>query len=268
MEYKKINLEKVIYILCGVFLFFLFRRGGDSKYRVAIILIPLCFFYSYKLENFRTIKKYKDIYLTAFMYILMLIIVFIFSKNHGGDRIDDLLGMSFYSIILLLALITLKIPNKIYCRLIPLITILSFGCIERGLKDIYIHKDQLNWYRVAGYTYTTVYAAEIGLFCIFGFLAIQLYKNKYVKSLYIFYTAITLLIIYYTKSRNTMLMLPLTLTILYFIKNIKKGIVAIIITIFLMIFLIKNPLEINGIKRLSSISNIEKIKKDARVHIF
>lgn len=268
MNYKKIDLEELIYILIGIFLLFLFRRGGDSKYRIAICLIPLCFYYSYKLENFKMIKKYKSIYLSSFLYLVMLGIIFIFSKNRGGERIDDLLGMSFYSIVLFLALINIKIPIKIYEKLIPIITVLSFGCIERGLKDIYLHREYLDWYRVAGETYTTIYAAEIGLFFIFGFLAIQIYKNKYIKFFYVFYTMITLLIIYHTKSRNAMLMLPVTLTIIYFIKNTKKGIIAIVMTVLLIVFLIKNPLEINGINRLSSISNTERIKKDARVHIF
>lgn len=32
---KNINLEKIIYVLLILFYFFLFRKGGDTKYRIA-----------------------------------------------------------------------------------------------------------------------------------------------------------------------------------------------------------------------------------------
>lgn len=63
-----------------------------------------------------------------------------------------------------------------------------------------------------------------------------------------------------------MLMLPITLAILYFIKNKKRGI-QIGIVLFLG-FLLKNPYQVKGINRLSTISSIEKVKNDIRIDIF
>ncbi|WP_304206449.1 O-antigen ligase [Fusobacterium perfoetens] len=265
---KNLSLEKVIYILNIIFFIFLFRRGGDSKYKLAIILIVICFFYGYKIGNLKILKKYKGIYISSLAYLSILFLVFLFTKNKGSERIDELLGMSLYSIILFLSLINIELSSKIYKLVIPIISIFSLGAIIRGLEDMYIHKENLAWYRLAGGTYTTIYAGEIGIYFILGILAMLVYKKMYVKLLYIIYICLSLLIIYYTKSRNTMLMLPLALAIIYFLKDRKKGIIVMIGAFLFMGFLIKNPCQIKGIDRLASISSIEKIKKDARFEIF
>lgn len=99
---------------------------------------------------------------------------------------------------------------------------------------MYLHLDQLNWYRLSGRTYTTIYTGELGIYFFVGIIAIFIYKNKYLKLGYLIYTLVSLILIYYTKSRNTMLMLPTTLAILYFIKNRKRGLqIGIVLILFL-----------------------------------
>lgn len=265
---NKLNLEKIIYILTIIFFFFLFRRGGDTKYRIILLLIPLCFYYSWKIKKFKVLKTYRDIYISAFLYISMLILIFIFSKNKSGDRVDDLLGMTLYSIILFLALININVSEKMYTIIFPLITFFSVESIVRGFLDLWEHKDQVEWYRLAGRSYTTIYAGEMGLFFVIGFLCILIYKNRYIKMAYIVYSFLILIIIYFTKSRNAMLMIPITIGSTFFIKNIKRGSIAFILIFILIGFIVKNPYNIEGFNRLSSISSLEKIKTDARVKIF
>lgn len=265
---NRLNLEKIIYILIIIFFFFLFRRGGDTKYRITLLIIPLCFYYSWKIKKFIALETYKNIYISAFLYIGMLTLIFIFSKNKNGGRVEDLLGMTLYSIILFLALINISVSEKIYKMIFPLITFFSIESIIRGFLDLWKHKEQLEWYRLAGGSYTTIYAGEMGLFFIMGFLCILIYKNKYIKIAYIVYSFLILIIIYFTKSRNAMLMIPITIGSIFFIKNIKRGSIALILVFTLIGFIIKNPCNIEGFNRLSSISSLEKIKTDARVKIF
>lgn len=265
---KNINLEKIIYTLLMLFYFFLFRRGGDTKYRIAWLLIFTMGLYLYRFRDFELVKKYKKMYVISLIYIGVLFFNFFMSENRAGERMNVLLGMTIYSIGLFLMIINFKIEKKIYKILLLVMSFFSIGSLVRGIEDLYLHLDKLNWYRLAGRTYTTIYAGELGVYFFLGVLAIFIYKNKYLKLGYIIYTLITLVLIYYTKSRNTMLMLPITLAILYFIKNKKRGIQIGIVLFLFLGFLLKNPYQIKGINRLSSISSIEKVKNDIRIDIF
>lgn len=265
---KNISIEKIVYLLLGIFYFFLFRRGGDTKYRIAWLLTITIGMYLYKYRDFKIMKEYKKIYIIGFVYMGLLFFNFIMSENKTGERLNSLLGMSIYSIGLFLILINFKVERKIYKILLMVMSFFSIGSLMRGMADLYLHIDKLKWYRLAGRTYTTIYAGELGIYFFIGIIAIFVYKNKYLKLGYMIYTLIALILIYYTKSRNTMLMLPVTLAILYFIKNRKQGIKTGIILVLFLAFLLKNPYQIKGLNRLSSISTIEKVKDDIRVDIF
>lgn len=264
---KKINLDMITSIIGIGYLFFLFRRGGDSKYLFSLLLIFLSIFYMFK-DRFKIIKKYKYMYISGFFYLICLGIVFKFSINKGNKRVFDLLGMSLYSVIFFLSSININLDLKKYKKIIPIISLFSLDALYRGVMDIYINWNHLNWYRISGKTYTTIYAGEIGIYVMIGIISIFLYKNIYLKIGYITYTTLSIVILFYTKSRNSMLMIPLALALTYFIKNIKRGSVVIFITLLCSILLVKNADKIEGLERLATVSTIEKIEEDARYNIF
>lgn len=259
--------DNLIIIFTTCYLFFLFRRGGDTKYIFSILLSIIGVFCAYK-NRFATIKTYKLVYIFGTIYLILLSLVFYFSENKSNARIEDFLGMTLYSVVYFLAVINIEVKKEIYLKAMPIITILSLGSLYRGLQDIYIHKNQLSWYRISGKTYTTVYAGEIGTYVVLGVLSIFIYKNKYIKLGYCVYTFLCLYIVFHTKSRNSMLMIPMALSIVYFIKDMRRGAIGMIIITLALLFIIKNAAKIEGLERLRTISSIEKIQKDARYSIF
>lgn len=264
---KKITLDNFTPVIGIIYLFLLFRRGGDSKYLFSVLLILLSIFYIFK-NRFEIIKKYKYMYIFGLFYLIFLGGIFNFSMNKGNGRIDDLLGMTLYSLIFFLCSINISLDLKKYKKIIPVITLFSLDALYRGIVDIYINWNHLSWYRISGKTYTTIYAGEIGIYIVIGIISIFMYKNKYLKAGYVVYTGISIFILFYTRSRNSMLMIPLALALTYFIKNIKKGSVVIFITLVFSILIIKNADKIEGLERLSTISTIKKIEEDARFKIF
>ncbi|MGL5023175.1 MAG: O-antigen ligase family protein [Cetobacterium sp.] len=259
--------DNLIIILATCYLFFLFRRGGDTKYIFSILLTIVGVFCAYK-NKFVAIKIYKWIYIFGIIYLVLLSLVFYFSKNKTNDRIEDFLGMTLYSVVYFLAVLNIEVKENMYLKIIPLITFLSLDSLYRGVQDIYIHRDRLAWYRISGKTYTTIYAGEIGVYVLLGIFCIYMYKNIYIKLGYSIYSLLCVYVLFYTKSRNSMLMIPITLVIIYFFKNMKRGIIVAIFTILILIFSIKNATKIKGLERLATISTVEKIKKDARYIIF
>lgn len=264
--FKNITIEKLIYIIGFIFYVFLFTRGGDSKYRLALMMIILCIIYTYKFIKFEILKKYKMLYLSGFFYTIMLLVTFLFSENKGDERFR-ILSIMLLSIFVFLSMINIKLPKKIYKVTIPIISVFSLGIVQKGMEDFFEHRSVLAYHRIFG-AMTTIYACEVGIFFVFVFLTLGIYKKKYINILSIVYLILSFIVIYYTKSRSVILMLPITLAFVYFIKNKKNGIILSIIALLFIGFLLKNPLELKGLSRLSSISTIEKMKKDIRVDIF
>lgn len=265
---KKINLERITPIIGIIYLFFLFKRGGDTKYIFSFLLIIISILYMLK-NKFETVKEYKYLYIFGFLYLICLGITFQFSTiNKGNGRIADLLGMTLYSIVFFLCSININLDLKKYSKIILIISFFSLGALYRGLMEIYTHWNQLDYYRISGRTYTTIYAGEIGIYIIIGVISIFIYKNIYLKIGYMFYTVLSIFVLFYTKSRNSMLMIPLALALTYFIKNIKKGSIIVLTTLLCSALIIKNAEKIEGLERLSSISTIKKIEEDARVQLF
>lgn len=103
-------------------------------------------------------------YVISWIYIGLLFFNFFMSENKAGERMNVLLGMTIYSIGLFLMIINFKIERKIYKRLLLVMSFFSIGSLVGGIEDLYLNLDKLNWYRLAGRTYTTIYAGELGVY--------------------------------------------------------------------------------------------------------
>lgn len=263
---KKINKEKIINLVGILYLILLMRRGGDSKYIFSIILMGISLTFIYKNKG-KKIKENKWLYISGIVYFILLTKSFLLNEIIL-DRINAYLGMGFYSVIFLLLCSNIEIKEKYNNYLIPLISFFSLGSLYRGLQDIYLHISKLSYYRISGRTYTTIYAGEIGIYFFIGVLSIFIYKKWYLKLAYTFYTAIILVLIYFTKSRNAMIMIPITIGILLVIKYGKKGIVYSSLVLGLSFGMVRYSSHINGLKRLTTISSLNKIKKNNRYKIF
>ncbi|MFK4785481.1 O-antigen ligase family protein [Fusobacterium sp. MFO224] len=258
--------ERIIATIGFLYLFFLMRRGGDTKYIFSIILMGTSLFFIYKNKGQKILEN-KWLYISGMAYFILLTKSFS-SNKIIPDRIDAYLGMGLYSVIFLLLCINIKVKEKYHNYFIPLISFFSLGSLYRGVQDIYINFSKLSDYRISGRTYTTIYAGEIGIYFFIGLISLFMYKKWYLKLVYIFYIGITLILIYFTKSRNAMLMIPITIGIVLIIKYGKKGLIYFSLILALAFGLVKYSNNINGLKRLSTLSSLNKIKKDARYTIF
>lgn len=259
-------LINLLYIFGVIFLYLFSRRGGDSRYIVELILMILGVIWILK-NNKKSLKDNKILYICVCVYILSLGSVY-FMGVHIKENIMLLLEMSIFSLGFLVTLMNLKLEDKIVNRILPLFMFFSLGSIYRGLKDIYIHRNILSDYRVAGGTYTTVYALEIGIYILIGIFAYFIYKNKIAKYGSIVYILLNMIILIGTKSRNTMLMLPITLLLVYFIYNKKRGIIILLTGLILGGIVLKNSYRIPYLHRLQTVSSLDNIKKNARYKIY
>lgn len=266
---EKIDFDDIFYIVGILYLLFLFRRGGDSKYKMAVLMIVLSSIYGYK-NRFENVKKYLPMYIFGGLYLVVLSVVFYVTVNKTNGRVEDFLGMTLYSVVFFLATINIKLDEKIYSKIIPLITLFSLESVYRGFKVLYTQRWQIarSGFRLRGGTYTTIYAAELGIGVIIGIVGIYIYKSKKSKILYMIYTPLFLILLYFTKSRNSMLMIPVTFAILLILKYKKKSLIGLIIILFSFSILVKVAPKINGLKRLSTFSSLERVKSDPRYEIF
>ena len=139
----------------------------------------------------------------------------------------------------------------------------------KGIVDFYKHYNEISWYRLEGNTYTTKYAAELGMYLLLGIFSIIYYKKIYIKLLLIPYIFINLWLIFLTQSRNTFIAIPLAIIFLYTIVDWKKGIIILLILLCGITILFKYNHNIANINRIkNSISTVEKVKVDARYIIF
>lgn len=260
--------EKIIKVLGLIFLFFLARRGGNTKFKIAMIIIMSSNYYFYKIKEIDIIKKYIPLYVSSFLYLITLVISFLFSKNIMNERIIDFLGMSLFSIVLFLTIINLKFSKKEILSIFPILLVLSLGSIYNGVTDLITHYSELSWYRISGRTYTTIYAGELGIYFLMGCVSLTIFKKRWEKLLIILYVLIILILIIFTKSRNTMLMLPVTFGIIFLLRDKIKGIKNLLLMFFFSVFLIVNPFKLSFLSRLSSLNSIHKIEGAPRIAIF
>lgn len=256
----------IIFNIVGIlFLFFVSKRGGDTRYiffNIFLLMGLVCLI----KNKFEKIKKNKAMYMWGIIYIVFLSICFYQSSNKL-DRYKDLFNIIFYNIGFLILVSNLEIKEKVYNYILPLITLFSMGRIVRGLEEL-PKAIKIPGYRIGAGDYTTIFSIEIGLYIIIGIFGILYGKNKLEKYLYGTYLSLNLLLFYGTKSRTLMLMLPLTLLILLFIKNIKKGLIGISIFVGICILGYFNMEKIPPLRRFESFKNISALKKDTRFAVY
>lgn len=266
---KRLNnkiFEKIILMLGMVYTFFIFRRGGDTRDIFSILLILITLYSSYILK-YNKYRFYKQEIISSIIYVFFIFFSYYFSVNKE-NRLSILLGMTLYTILFMCICLNLKIEEKYYKYFIPVLILMSASGIFRGLKEVYLNYEKLSWYRIEGGTYTTVYAAELGIYLLIGIIALLYYKEKYKKICSLIYIVINLFLIISTQSRTTMFGIPLTLMILFIIWDNKKGIILVFLSLILGIFLFKTFPNIKPIKRLSTLTSIEKIYHTPRYSIF
>ena len=269
IDNKKNNFLNALIILSMLaYLFFLSRRGGDTKDVLSIFIMFLIFIYSFKNGIKRYLIHKRDI-IIGVLYLVLVTISYVIVDEKGDDKFYTFLHTTIFSIGFMLVLLNYKLEDKYIKYILPTLLLISVPSIYKGIIDAYKNLDILQYYRIIGDTSTPKYAAEIGIYLLLGFFSFFYYKKIYVKILLACYTLITLMLTFFTQSRGAFLAVPLTIILIFTILDWKKGLIAIIITLGLAFSLFKYSNKIRVIDRIeSSIMTKEKIKKDARYTIF
>ena len=268
LKEKKNFWEQLIAFSMLVYLYFLSRRGGNSKDIVSILIMIFTLIYSYK-EGIKRYLTYKKEIIISILYIILVVLSYIILDDKGGDRFYAFSHATLFSVGFMIVLLNYKLNNKYIKYILPLLLIISLPSMYKGIVDFYKHYNEISWYRLEGNTYTTKYAAELGMYLLLGIFSIIYYKKIYIKLLLIPYIFINLWLIFLTQSRNTFIAIPLTIVFLYTIVDWKKGIIILLILLCGITILFKYNHNIANINRIkNSISTVEKIKVDARYIIF
>ena len=268
LKEKKNFWEQLIAFSMLVYLYFLSRRGGNSKDIVSILIMIFTLIYSYK-EGIKRYLTYKKEIIISILYIILVGLSYIILDDKGGDRFYAFSHATLFSVGFMIVLLNYKLNNKYIKYILPLLLIISLPSMYRGIVDFYKHYNVITQYRIEGNTYTTKYAAELGMYLLLGIFSIVYYKKIYIKLLLIPYIFINLWLIFLTQSRNTFIAIPLTIIFLYTIVDWKKGIIILLILLCGITILFKYNHNIANINRIkNSISTVEKVKVDARYIIF
>lgn len=251
-----------------VYLLFLSRRGGNSKDIVSILIMLFTLVYSYK-EGIKRYLSYKKEIVTGILYIALVTISYLILDDKGDDRFYTFTHATFFSVGFMLILLNYKLDNKYVKYILPLLIIISLPAIYKGALDFYKHYNEIGWYRVEGTSFTTKYAAEVGIYLLLGIFSFAYYKKIYIRLLLLPYILTNLGLILSTQSRNTFIAIPLTIIFLYTVVDWKKGIIILLVLLGGLGILLKSNYNVSNINRIkSSISTVEKIKVDARYIIF
>ena len=251
-----------------VYLFFLSRRGGSSKDIISILIMLFTLIYSYK-EGIKRYLAYKKEIVIGILYIALVTISYLILDDKGDGRFYTFTHATFFSVGFMLILLNYKLNNKYIKYILPLLIIISLPAMYKGALDFFKHYNELGWYRIEGSTYTTKYAAEIGIYLLLGIFSFAYYKKIYIKLLLLPYILTNLALILSTQSRNTFIAIPLTIIFLYTVVDWKKGIIILLVLLGGLGILLKSNYNVSNINRIkSSISTVEKIKVDARYIIF
>ena len=268
LKEKKNFWEQLIAFSMLVYLYFLSRRGGNSKDIVSILIMIFTLMYSCK-EGIKRYLTYKKEIIIGTIYIILVTISYIILDDKGGDRFYTFSHATLFSVGFMIILLNYKLNNKYIKYILPLLLIISLPSMYKGIVDFYKHYNEISWYRLEGNTYTTKYAAELGMYLLLGIFSIIYYKKIYIKLLLIPYIFINLWLIFLTQSRNTFIAIPLAIIFLYTIVDWKKGIIILLILLCGITILFKYNHNIANINRIkNSISTVEKVKTDARYIIF
>ena len=269
IDNKKNNFLNALIILSMLaYLFFLSRRGGDTKDVLSIFIMFLIFIYSFKNGIKRYLIHKRDI-IIGVLYLVLVTISYVIVDEKGNDKFYTFLHTTIYSIGFMLVLLNYKLEDRYTKYILPLMLLISIAPIYKGIIDLYKNFDNIASYRIAGDTYTTRYAAELGIYLLLGIFSFLYYKKIYIKILLTCYMIIVLTLIFFTQSRNDFLVIPIILIFIFTILDWKKGLIAIIIILGLAFSLFKYSNKIAVVNRIeSTVVTKEKIKKDARYTIF
>ena len=265
VNYK--NQEKMVLFLTGllvIYLFFISRRGGSTRYLFSIVLIGTIIM-QIVITKKNKFKEYKYLYLTGIGYIFFICLSYLKVPNKITE-LPIFLNVVLYSIGFLLVGLNGKFEKKLYNNFIPLITIFSYDAIYRGIKELPLYFGSA--YRLTGGTGSpTVYATEIGLYIIIGVCGLFYCEKKIAKACYLTYLLINILLMFGTQSRALLLFLPLTFIILIFIKKRREGIVLLCGMMVIGMVVLKNADKIPFMGRLNTLNGVEQIENDARMVI-
>ena len=265
-KYEFLNNLIVLSIL--VYLFFLSRRGGDTKDAISTFIMFLIFVYSLKNSIKRYLTHKIDI-IVGLLYLILVTISYILVDEKGNDKFYVFSHATIFSIGFMLVLLNYKLEDKYVKYILPILLLISIPPIYKGCIEFYKNLDIIRSYRLVGDTSTPKYAAEVGIYLLLGFFSFFYYKKKYIKILLACYTIINLMLVFFTQSRGSFLAILLTIILIFTILDWKKGLITAILILSFIIPLIKYSDKIRVISRIeSSITSKEKIKKEARYPIF
>ena len=261
-------LSQLIAFSILVYLFFLSRRGGNTKDFISILIMLFTLIYSYK-EGIKRYLTYKKEIIISMLYIALVTVSYLILDDKGDDRFYTFTHATFFSIGFMLVLLNYKLDNKYGRYILPLLIAISLPAIYKGALDFYKNYAIISQYRIEGSSYTTKYAAEVGIYLLLGIFSFAYYKKIYVRLLLVPYILTNLGLILSTQSRNTFIAIPLTIIFLYTVVDWKKGIIILLILLGSLGILFKSNYNITNVNRIkSSISTMEKVKVDARYIIF
>lgn len=259
------GIELFISILFIILFYSLSRRGGNLRNYVTLIIVLLFLFriLYLKKNNFTMFKKE---HIFGMLYIFLLSLIFLVSKNKSIN-FQYFYDMTFNSVIFFLILLNMNLNKMKEKYLYLCLLLVSIGPIYRGVVDIIRHYNELNYYRIEGGTYTTIYALELGIY-FFVCLIIFLKNNIWIKFVSGIYASLILLLIIYTQSRTTLIGGFFTFLITIILWNWKKGFRIVLIFLIFLNILFKFCPNIKPIARVSTLIGIEKVERTPRVPIF
>ncbi|QQB72912.1 O-antigen ligase family protein [Fusobacterium canifelinum] len=264
-------LNNLIVVSMLVYLFFLSRRGGNTKDIISIFIMFLIFIYSFKNGIKGYLMHKRDIIISV-IYLILVSISYIIVDEKGNDKFYVFSHATIFSIGFMLVLLNYKLNNKYVKYILPILLLISISPIYKGIIDVYEHLDVIISYRIVGNTSTPKYAAELVIYLFLGLFSFIYYRNIYIKIILACYTITVLILVFFTQSRGSFLAIPATIILIFTILDWKKGLLAVIITFALMFSLFKYTSKTDKVRVVnrieSSIMTKEKIKKDARFTIF
>ena len=90
-----------------VYLFFLSRRGGNSKDIVSILIMLFTLVYSYK-EGIKKYLSYKKEITISILYIVLVSISYFILDDKGDDRFYTFTHATFFSVGFMLILLKIR----------------------------------------------------------------------------------------------------------------------------------------------------------------
>ena len=121
-----------------VYLFFLSRRGGNSKDIVSILIMLFTLVYSYK-EGIKRYLSYKKEITISILYIVLVSISYFILDDKGDDRFYTFTHATFFSVGFMLILLNYKLDNKYVKYILPLLIIISLPAMYKGALDFFKH---------------------------------------------------------------------------------------------------------------------------------